>query len=83
MANRFLNPNVQFSNSAGVPFAGGTLSFYASGTSTPLATYSNQALTIANTNPVVLDSAGQAEVLRVDPAELLRAPPRRGRRNRT
>jgi hypothetical protein len=39
---------------------GGSLAFYASGTSTPLATYSDSALTSPNTNPVVLDAAGRA-----------------------
>ncbi len=60
MANRFFSPNQQFADNTGLPYAGGTLAFYASGTSTPLATYSNQALTIPNTNPVTLDSAGRA-----------------------
>ena len=60
MANRFFNPNEQFCDITGLPYAGGTLAFYASGTSTPLSTYSDSALSIANTNPVVLDSAGRA-----------------------
>jgi hypothetical protein len=60
MANRFYSPNQQFADATGAPYAGGSLAFYASGTSTPLATYSDSALTIANTNPVVLDSAGRA-----------------------
>lgn len=60
MANRFYSPNQQFADSTGLPYANGTLTFYASGTSTPLATYSDSALTIPNTNPVVLDSAGRA-----------------------
>jgi hypothetical protein len=60
VANRFFNPNEQFCDSAGLPYAGGTLDFYASGTSTRLNTYSDSALSIANTNPVVLDSAGRA-----------------------
>lgn len=63
MANRFFNPNEQFSDSAGLPYAGGTLAFYASGTSTPLNTYSDSALSIANTIPVVLDSAGRANTV--------------------
>jgi hypothetical protein len=60
MANRFYSPNQQFADATGAPYAGGSLAFYASGTSAPLATYSDSALTIANTNPVVLDSAGRA-----------------------
>jgi hypothetical protein len=60
MANRFFNPNQQFSDATGTPYAGGSLTFYASGTTTPLNTYQDKALTIANTNPVVLDSAGRS-----------------------
>jgi hypothetical protein len=60
MANRFFNPNQQFCDATGLPYAGGSLTFYASGTTTPLNTYSDKALSIANTNPVVLDSAGRA-----------------------
>lgn len=60
MANRFFSPDQQFLSNSGVPYAGGKLFFYATGTSTPLNTYSDQALSIANTNPVVLDSNGQA-----------------------
>lgn len=60
MVQRFFSPDQQFADSAGLPYAGGTLSFYATGTSTPLATYSDSSLAIANTNPIVLDSAGRA-----------------------
>lgn len=60
MANRFFSPNQQFADATGLPYANGTLTFYASGTTTPLATYSDRALTIPNTNPVILDSAGRA-----------------------
>jgi len=38
---------------------GATLAFYASGTSTPLATYSDRALTTPNTNPVSLNADGR------------------------
>lgn len=60
MASRFYSPNQQFCDATGAPFAGGTLGFFASGTSTPLSTFTDSALTIANTNPIVLDSAGRA-----------------------
>lgn len=59
MANRFANPDDVFYDASGVIASGGTLQFYASGTTTPLNTYSNQGLTIANTNPVTLDSSGK------------------------
>lgn len=43
----------------GHPYAGGTLATYVPGTTTPKATYQNEALSAQNTNPVVLDSAGR------------------------
>lgn len=58
MANRFYSPNQQFVDATGLPYSGYYLGFYASGTSTPLATYTDSALTIANTNPIQLDSRG-------------------------
>lgn len=42
----------------GAPLAGSRLYFYASGTTTPLDTYSDDALTIPNTNPVEADQYG-------------------------
>lgn len=59
MANRFTLPFSAPADATGAPYAGGSLTFYASGTTTLLNTYSDKALTIANTNPVVLDSAGR------------------------
>lgn len=58
MGLRFTMPISQWINSLGSPLAGGKLYFYASGTSTPLSTYSDSALTIPNTNPVIADSTG-------------------------
>jgi hypothetical protein len=43
----------------GHPYAGGTLATYVPGTTTPKATWQNEALSAQNTNPVVLDSAGR------------------------
>lgn len=56
--SRFILPYQQFLQSTGLPYPGGQLFFYLSGTSTPTPTYSDSALTIPNTNPVILDSAG-------------------------
>jgi hypothetical protein len=58
MAQMFTSPAFQFVDSSGRPYAGGSLTFYQSGTTTPLATYSDANLSVANTNPVVLNSAG-------------------------
>ena len=56
--SRFVIPFVTVINAIGVPYPGAQLFFYASGTSTPLATYSDEDLTIPNSNPVVADSGG-------------------------
>jgi hypothetical protein len=49
-------------NYQGQPNALGTLATYAAGTSTPQATYQDSNLTILNTNPITLNSLGQAFV---------------------
>lgn len=46
----------------GVPLAGGSLTTYLAGTTTPLATYTDQSGVTPNTNPIVLDSSGGASV---------------------
>jgi hypothetical protein len=55
-------PKMQFFSTGGAPLSGGKLYSYAAGTTTPLATYTTQAGTIANTNPIILDSRGEASV---------------------
>ena len=52
-------PKYQFSDSTGTPLAGGTLTTYIAGTNTLTNTWQDQALGIANTNPIVLDSRGE------------------------
>jgi hypothetical protein len=56
------SPKQQFFTAAGVPLVGGKLYTYAAGTSTPLATYQDSTGTVSNTNPVILDSRGEANV---------------------
>ena len=46
----------------GAPLAGGFVYTYISGTTTPLATYTDAGGGTANTNPVVLDSAGRCNM---------------------
>ena len=53
---------MQFFTAAGVPLVGGKLYTYASGTTTPLATYTDSTANFANANPVILDSRGEADV---------------------
>lgn len=55
-------PKAQFLANDGSPLVGGKLYSYAAGTTTPLATYTTYAGNVANTNPVILDSRGEANV---------------------
>jgi len=52
----------QFIDAAGVPLAGGYLYTYAAGTTTPQATYTDSTASTANSNPIVLDSRGEANI---------------------
>lgn len=54
------NGKQQFIDQNGLPLANGTVGYYAPGTLNPQATYQDQAGTIQNTNPITLDSRGQA-----------------------
>jgi hypothetical protein len=56
------SPKMQFFTAAGIPLVGGKLYTYASGTTVPLATYTDDTGVFANTNPVILDSRGEANV---------------------
>jgi len=49
----------QFFDNNGVPLAGGLIYTYQAGTSSALATYTDNGGTVANANPIVLDSAGR------------------------
>jgi hypothetical protein len=49
----------QFFDNNGAPLAGGLLYAYAAGTTTPQTTYTTSAGTVANSNPIVLDSSGR------------------------
>lgn len=49
----------QFFDNNGNPLSGGKLWSYQAGTTTPQATYTNVAGSVAHTNPIVLDSAGR------------------------
>jgi len=59
MASLSPSAKQQFFN-AGSPAAGCFLYTYATGTTTPLATYTDKAGSVANTNPIVLDARGEA-----------------------
>lgn len=55
-------PKARFFDNAGAPLSGGLVYTYIAGTTTPLATFTNFSATVANSNPVVLDSAGYADI---------------------
>jgi hypothetical protein len=52
-------PKPHFEDSSGNPLSGGLLYFYVAGSSTAQDTYTTSAGTVANANPVVLDSRGE------------------------
>ena len=49
----------QFFDDDGDPLVGGKLFSYAAGTTTPLATYTDDSGAVANTNPIILDAGGR------------------------
>lgn len=55
-------PRVRFFDLNGNPLSGGKLFTYDAGTSTPKATYTDSSAGTPNTNPVILDAAGEANV---------------------
>ena len=55
----FAGAGQQFFTDNGVPLAGGLVYTYAAGTTTPQATYTASTGSVANSNPIVLDSAGR------------------------
>lgn len=62
MASVLLSPygiGQQFFDDNGVPLAGGLIYTYQAGSSTPLATFTTNGGTIANSNPIVLDASGR------------------------
>lgn len=58
--SRLVLPSQQPVQSTGLPYPGGQLFFYLSGTTTPTDTYQDANLATPNSNPVILDSAGDA-----------------------
>ena len=55
---------LQFFDNDGAALSGGKVYTYAAGTLTPKATYTTEAGTVANANPIILDSAGRASIFR-------------------
>ena len=59
MAQRFYEPIARIFTNAGAVGVGYKYYFYATGTTTPVTTYQNAGLTVANTNPVISDANGR------------------------
>lgn len=55
-------PKQQFLDANGNPLVGGKVYTYVAGTTTPLVTYTDEGGTTPNTNPVILDSRGEAAI---------------------
>lgn len=55
----FAGAGAQFFDSNGNPLVGGKLYVYTAGTTTPATTWTTSSGAVANTNPIVLDSAGR------------------------
>src|SRR5574343_684932 len=62
MANIAPQPKLQFFDANGHPLVGGKLYSYPAGTTTPLSTYTDSSGSTLHTNPIVLDSRGEASV---------------------
>ena len=59
MAQRFYEPIARIFTNAGAVGVGYKYYFYQTGTTTPVTTYQNAGLTVANTNPVISDANGR------------------------
>lgn len=55
----FAGAGAQFFDNNGNPLSGGLLYVYTAGTTTPVTTWTSNSGAVANTNPIVLDSAGR------------------------
>jgi hypothetical protein len=56
------SPLMQFTTTAGAPLVGGKVYTYAAGTTSALATYTDSTGVTANTNPVILNTRGEAAI---------------------
>lgn len=61
-ASLMVDPKMQLFDNSGLPLSGGLVYTYQAGTLIPKATYQSSTMLAQNTNPVVLDSAGRANI---------------------
>jgi hypothetical protein len=69
MAFPVINPILQFFDNSGNVLDSGLLYTYEPGTTTPKTTYSDENLSVENTNPIVLSSAGRCTIFTADGSE--------------
>jgi hypothetical protein len=62
MASLTPTPKQQFFDDNGNPLVAGKVFTYAGGTTTPIATYTDQTGLTANTNPIILDASGRCDI---------------------
>jgi hypothetical protein len=62
MASLTPTPKQQFFDANGNPLVAGKVYTYAGGTTTPIATFTDQAGSSTNTNPIILDARGMANI---------------------
>lgn len=62
MAELSPSPKAQFLDASGAPLVGGKVYTYAAGTTTPLGTFTTALGNVSNTNPVILDARGEADI---------------------
>lgn len=55
-------PVLHFDDANGAPLSGGKLFTYAAGTTSPISTYTNSGGATQNTNPIILNTRGEANV---------------------
>lgn len=55
-------PKMQFTTAAGVPLSGGKVYTYTAGTTTPQATFTDYTGATPNSNPIILNSRGEANI---------------------
>lgn len=59
-------PKIQFNDINGNPLVGGKIYTYAAGTTTPQTTYTDATQVTPNTNPIILDARGEANIWLTD-----------------
>ena len=62
MATLLIQPRIQFFDNNGNPLAAGKVYTYAAGTTTPKDTWEDQGKVATNTNPIILDDGGRADI---------------------